>query len=281
MLKEEAAASAELIPNQSEAEHPAAKCVFLVGARDLPRACPLLAKGLLCKRKAELDVAFDLACMECAVKEAELNCSLGKEGVKVEPAIAAVIVVTVVGVRGSIIVPDHSERFSRLRFLFVQLFQIRFGGLLTVIDVTVFRIDLKGFVDHVLIIGEEIRKISQCRWCELLCADVDVHSAAAVDLCACVPQVTHYLLQIFDVTVVEDRRYKLHLVVFSCADYPLPLRMDAAVSHNRPLAPAGVSYNALVVTSPLIPDCRSKEFSDHLCRLLSRDARELEFAPEG
>ena len=110
---------------------------------------------------------------------------------------------------------------------------------------------------------------------------MNVHATAAVDLCACFPQIPHELLQGSDVAVVENRCYKLHPVVSSGDPSPFPLRTDAAVSHDRPLASAGVFYDALVVPSPLIQGWRSEESGDHLRRLLSRDARELELAPEG
>ena len=72
---------------------------------------------------------------------------------------------------------------------------------------------LQGFVDHILVIGKEVRKISQRRRSEPLSADVDMHSAAAVDHPSSMPQVPHNLLQVLNVAVVEDRCHKLDFVI--------------------------------------------------------------------
>ena len=111
---------------------------------------------MLYKRKAELDVALYLPRVERAVEKAEFDRPLGEESVEVKSTIPAVIIVSVAGVRCAVIVPDHFEVIFRLRFLLVQLFQVCCGCLLAVIDVTVLIIHLQGFVDHVLVVGEEV-----------------------------------------------------------------------------------------------------------------------------
>lgn len=122
MFEEKAAAGPELVADQSEAKHPTSECVFLVGACDLLRARSLLTDGLLRKREAELNVAFDLSRVKRTVKKAELDRPLCEESVEVEAAIATIVIVVMSGGVGYFVIPDHAEGFRAFWLPFVQLF---------------------------------------------------------------------------------------------------------------------------------------------------------------
>ena len=122
MFEEVEPAGLEFVADESQPEHPAPEGVFFIVCFCLPRRGLLLRERLMGNRQAELDVGLDFTGVESAVEKAELDRSLGKGGMQVQPVVAGAVVVMIPSV-GIFLIPEVGDAAERVRLFLVKVLQ--------------------------------------------------------------------------------------------------------------------------------------------------------------
>ena len=273
-------AGLELVPDQPQAEHPAAEGVLFVVGDCSSGGSLLLRQGLVGNGKAKLYVGFNLSSVGGGVKQSKLDRAFGKGSVKVQSMVAGVVVMVIsaVWVFG---VPNVRKLRHGRRLLAVDGFQQFLVGFFAVAKARWFY--LQGFVQDVFLACHDVDEIAQGLRCEPLCPDMNVDSAGGVYNRAFVPKLSDQFLHIRDVLVGKDGADHFGLVLLAGANpgaTHLFLGNNAGVVHSFPGSSLRIlSFVGLVGAASVGAFC-PEVIGNHLARLLSRDACHFDFDPK-
>ena len=146
------------------------------------------------------------------------------------------------------------------------------------------RFNLQGFVEKVVLAGDDVHKVADALGGMGCAVEVDVDATAGVGEGSRLAQPANKLLQGFDVLAVcEDGADQLD-AVFAARRNPPPVLLalagNAAVAHELPLATVRGCNRLGVVVIVTAVEAPAKVLGCDLRRLPSGDARELDFNPK-
>ena len=175
-----------------------------------------------------MNCGLDLARVQRAIENPELDCALREKCVQVANGVSAVVVVTI-GSAGLAVVPNFFDGFERIGLLFVELGDDSLVRRAAVIFAT--RVNVQGLIEQIFASSDEVDQVAQSLGRESVRADVYVQAATFVDESAGLAKCPNNLLQGFDVAVIEDRRHQFAFVAVGFAlnnpGRSLALREDA------------------------------------------------------
>lgn len=268
----------EFVPDQAQAEQPAAEGVLLViGNYRLVGSGPL-GEGLVAYSQAELDVGFDFPSVGGRVEAAEFHGALGEYAVEVQHAVPglgvvdAALIATIVPDRFELVAggglagvqPVHEGRVCLLAPL------LRPGGF-----------DAQRIHQHILAAGEDVGQGPQGLSGVERRIDVDVDAAGAVGNGAFLAQQPHDFLHVLDVGVVADRRNDLAAVTdIVCGGTIAEGGPDGGIAHGLPGAALLVLGGPGVIGAALVGVPCSEVGGHGLGSVLAGDAGQFDFDTE-
>ena len=230
--------------------------------------------------EAELDVRLDDTGVQRRVECAEFNRPFLEDAVQVETAVAAGVVVH--GAAVVALIPELFERFEGCGLAAVEFAEEVGVDRLAIGDFPV-AVNLQGAVDHILLGGHDVDEIAQLRGREGGGVDVDVDAAGAVDESTGLAEVSHQLLQIFDVLVAADGADQFHGVLVVCGDgsaVQLSLAGDASVPDHLPDSALLILDGEGPIRAAFVAQWVAEELGHHLRGAVAGNAGHLDLDAE-
>ena len=268
----------EFIPNQAQAEQPAAEGVLrVIGDNRLVGGGPL-GQGLVANSQAELDVGFDFPGMGGGVEAAELHGTLGENSVEVQHAVPGLGVVNATFISAA--VPDGFELVAGGGLAGIQLSHESLVCLLAPVAYPG-GIDAQCFHKHVLTAGKDVCQVPQGLRGMGCCVDVDVDATGVIGPSALAPQQPHQLLDDLDVSVVADRRNDLATIADIVGDSAIAEGgPDGGIAHCLPGAALQVLGGPGVISATFVGVPGSEVGSHGLGGILAGNAGQFDFDSE-
>ena len=237
--------------------------------------------------EAKLNVALELACVEpvllavgrrCELEKSELDRAFGEGSVEVEHVIAAVVVVVGSAVFAALCaVPDVRKLCHRGGLFAVELFkESRVNCSAVAAHSALVYSDCLG--DQGFVACHKVCEVSEALRCVSLGSNVAVDSTSlrVITARSCLPELSHKLLQGFDVCVVQDRcdQFALFAVGACDADVLLEFPLSALC------VPSTVGFVA-VAPACVLKAVGAEELGGELCGSLAGDVVHLDLNPDG